>query len=157
MRASSGGSLIPRCAKGLSPLDLLRAIGVSCALFPLSLVINAIAGRLMGVNLSVDAPKDLPWKMWLVGMVSAPIISAIGAVWYFAAGTAVRTVISGLALGAVMVATGILLDCVFILPLKKGTAIMRGYFSAWQYWITLSLLIGTSTLVGAWPARMLLG
>jgi len=132
-------------------MNLLRAVGISGALFAVSLVINAIAGRAIGVNLSVALPDDLPRRMWLVGMLSAPVLAATGAVWYFTGGSLSRTAATGAILGAVMVVTGIVLDCVFILPLKNGVAIMGGYFRAWQYWLTLALLAGTSTLVGAWP------
>ena len=132
-------------------VDLLRAVGISGALFVVSLVINAIAGRVIGVNLSVALPEELPRAMWLVGMLSAPPIAAIGAAWYFGSGSVARTVVTGAALGAVMVVTGIVLDCLFILPLKNGVALMGGYFRAWQYWFTLALLAGTCTAVGAWP------
>jgi hypothetical protein len=132
-------------------MNLLRAVGISSALFVVSLVINAIAGRAIGVNLSVALPDDLPWKMWLVGAVSAPVLATIGAVWYFADGSLLRTAATGAILGAVMVVTGIALDCLFILPLKSGPAIMGRYFRTWQYWLTLGLLAATSTLAGAWP------
>ena len=132
-------------------MNLLRAVGISGALFVVSLVINAIAGRAIGVNLSVALPDDLPWKMWLVGTLSAPALAVIGAVWYFTGGSLPRTATAGAILGAVMVVTGIVLDCLFILPLKNGVAIIGGYFRAWQYWLTLALLAVTSTVVGAWP------
>jgi len=132
-------------------MDLLRAVGISGALFVVSLVISAIAGRAIGVNLSVALPEELPWPMWLVGMLSAPPIAATGALWYFAGGSVSRTAAAGVALAAVMVVTGIVLDCLFILPLENGVTIMGSYFRAWQYWLTLALLAGTSTVVGAWP------
>ncbi len=130
-------------------MEILRAVGVTTTLFMISLVINAIAGRIIGVNLAVALPAELPWSIWLVAMVSAPLLAVIGTAWYFAKGSVMVTAARGAALGALMIATGIILDCIFILPLKNGTTIMVGYFKAWQYWLTLALLFGACTITGA--------
>jgi hypothetical protein len=127
---------------------ILRAVGISTTLFVMSLIINAIAGRVIGVNLAVALPAELPWSIWLVGMVSAPVLATIGTVWYFADGAVAASAVSGAALGALMIATGIVLDCIFIMPLKNGSKILVGYFKKWQYWFTLALLFVACMVTG---------
>lgn len=130
-------------------MNVLRAAGISAALFALSLIINAIAGRTIGVDLSRTPPADLPWKMWLVGMLSAPLIGSVAAVWYFSGTAEPRSLTSALALGTLMTGIGVVLDAVFILPLDNGAAILLGYFGKWQYWLTLALLTASVTVTGA--------
>jgi hypothetical protein len=130
-------------------VDLLRASGISATLFAASLIINAVAGRILGVDLSKTPPDRLPSTMWLVGMLSAPFIGLSGAFWYFSASPQPASFTTGLALGALMTGIGIVLDAVFILPLRSGTAILLGYFRKWQYWLTLAILAVTVTTFGA--------
>lgn len=130
-------------------VDLLRATGISAALFAVSLIINAIAGRILGVDLSKTTPDRLPLTMWLVGMLSAPFIGLSGAFWYFSGSTQPASFTTGLALGALMTGIGILLDAVFILPLRSGAAILLGYFKKWQYWLTLAILTAAVATFGA--------
>jgi hypothetical protein len=132
-------------------MDLPRAVGVAGAMFLVSLVINAGAGRVIGVNLAADPPAELPWTMWLVAMLSGPALAGVGARYYFSSGTVARTGAAGLALGVVWLVTGIVLDALFILPLKSGVRILGGYFRAWQYWFTLALIFGICGVAGAWP------
>lgn len=126
-------------------MDLLKACGISAALFAVSLIINAIAGRVVGVDLSKTPPGNLPWTMWLVGALSAPPIGSVGAFWYFSGSAGTASLANGLALGALMVGIGIVLDAAFILPLRNGAAILLGYFRKWQYWLTLALLMSSVT------------
>lgn len=127
-------------------MALLEMAGVGALLFVASLVINAVGGRVLHVDVARTQPADMPASMWLVGLLGTATITALGASWYLSAkgGGA----LTGLTLGLVFVFVGIALDAVFILPLKNGRRMLLGYFRQWQYWLTLSVLVAVSTIVG---------
>lgn len=128
-------------------MNLLVMAGLGLFLFALSLVINAIAGRVLGVALSRTIPSELPKSMWIVGVVQIAIIGSLGALWYFSSRPAGLG--EGFVLGIVLVLVGIALDAAFILPLKNGRQILLGYLRQWQYWLTLTTLVLVCAGVGA--------
>jgi hypothetical protein len=134
-------------------VDIPRAIGIGVAAFVATLVINAVAGRAIGVDLAKAQPADLPASMWLVGIGSCVILSPVAAWWYFLPRAPSPSAANGMILGLIAVATGFVLDCVAIIPRAGGMRIMIGYLKSAPYWAALGVVFLGCTLVGAWGAR----
>ncbi len=130
-------------------MDLPRAIGIGFAAFVATLIVNAIAGRILGVDLARTRPSDLPMSMWLVGIVSSVVLSPLAAWWYFLPPVIVRSTTNGMLLGLIAVSTGVVLDCLAILPRADGGRIMLGYFKSPPYWVALVVVFLGCALVGA--------
>ena len=90
----------------------------------------------------------MPVSMWLVGLVGTSALGALGASWYFASGASAGPG-AGLSLEVVLVLLGIVLDAVFILPLRNWRLILLDYFRQWQFWLTLGALVSVCTAVGS--------
>ncbi len=69
------------------------------------------------------------------------------------AGVKRRIAASGMLLGAVAVATGVILDCVAIVPRSGGMRMMLGYLQSPAYWVALALVFAGCALVGVLGAR----
>lgn len=130
-------------------LELLKMAGLGALLFGASLVVNGVAGRILHVDVARTRPGDLPASMWLVGLTGTLVLTSLGAWWYFSSRSG--GAMSGLVLGLVFVVVGVVLDAVFILPLRNGSQILLGYFRQWQYWLTLSVLMVVSIGVAMVP------
>ncbi len=134
-------------------VDLPRAIGIGVVAFVATLVINAIAGRIVGVDLSRAQPAELPVSMWIVGIASAALLGPAAAWWYFLPGAPLPSAVSGMILGLVAVSTGFVLDCLAIMPRKGGPRMMLGYLKCPPYWLALALVFAGCTVVGALGGR----
>ena len=57
-------------------------------------------------------------------------------------------------LGLTVALTGFVLDCVAIIPLDGGPAIMLGYLESAPYWVAVALVFLGCAFVGAWKGRI---
>ncbi len=113
-----------------------------------SLLACGIAGRILKLDLAKADPRTLPAAMWIVALVSTPILVALGARWYFKSPRMAPSAKSGAALGALYTVAGIVFDSIALAPHPNGLRILLGYFAMPWYWTAFVLILGTCTFVG---------
>ena len=127
-----------------------RAVLISVALYVMTFVVGvilAIAGRLNFSN-----PAEIPAYFWIISLVTTVAFTAIASFWYFSSEGSKRNVKEGLTLGIFFVVIGFVLDILFFLPsLFTGSnfEMLLRYYKEPMFYLTLILVIGTTTFIGS--------
>lgn len=125
-----------------------RAIGIGIVLFVVSLIINAISSKIIGVDLNKDYPASFPLSLWLASIISVVILSILGSLWYFKSPKIVPDAKNGFLQGLVIIILGFILDGVAIVPRSNGRKIMTGYYKEPLYWTALIVILVICTFMG---------
>jgi hydrogenase-4 membrane subunit HyfE len=134
-------------------MEIKRAVFIGTIIFIASLVINAFLARFFGIDLKSVLPKDIPEGMWLCGALFAILFSSWGAYVYFKSAATRANLKNGFLFGAIICVLSFLLDIIFLIFYKNGTAILLGYYSSFGYWLTFFLIICSSSMVGYLKGR----
>lgn len=130
-----------------------RAIGIGLLIFLLSLLVNAMAAHLIGINIKTTSPNNIPPSLWLTGIFTAVILSISGSWWFFRSKKIQAGVINGGIFGIIICMLGFILDIIALLPYKNGVNLLMGYYVQKGYWIAFILIIISSTLVGYYKSK----
>lgn len=127
---------------------LKRAVKIGFVVFLFSLIINAIAARILRVDIKNVSPNNLPTAMWFFGIIGAVISSIFGSLWFFSSRKIQARVGNGLMFGVVVSILGFILDIAALAPLKNGATLLAVYYTRIEYWTAFILIIMTSSLIG---------
>ena len=134
-------------------MNLKRVIGISTLVFLSVLIASIIGAKLVGVDLEVADPANLPLAMWLVGILSSAALCAGGTLWLFKLGEIVPSARNGFLCGLVAGALGFVLDWVALIPHRNGLNILLKYFTRPEYWTAFILIPIACALVGYLSAK----
>ncbi|MCH8050181.1 hypothetical protein IIB51_02145 [Patescibacteria group bacterium] len=129
-------------------MNYKRALLLSLLAYVISFIVGLLAALIFSVDFSGDEP--IPQSLWYVGIIASVIIMASLTLWYFKSDTTRAGTLNGLAFGAVAVFFSAILDTLIFIPAAlsgKGNELIA-YYSEPFFWITLILVIVTTTLVG---------
>lgn len=126
-------------------LTTLGIISVACAATLLSTIIG---GKILGVDLEVVYPADIPITMWLFCIISVLAIMSLATIWYIKSLKLKPTLKNGFYFGALIVPFGFVGDIILLVPHTNGVDILISYYEQPAYWITLGLIVGVCALIG---------
>ena len=129
-------------------MNYKRALLLSLLAYVISFIVGFLAALAFSVDFSGDEP--IPQSLWYVGLVASVIIMASLTLWYFKSDTTTASTLNGLAFGAIAVVFSAALDALIFIPATlsgRGNELIS-YYSEPLFWITLILVIVTTTLVG---------
>lgn len=131
-------------------MNIKRAIGASI----LTYITTFIAGIIFAKTLGVTDPSvdQVPVLLWILGIAAAICFTWIFSKWYFKSSRVTSGSRQGLILGVIMILVGFVLDVLTVLPstgsLGEGLALLGDYYGQWFFWVTVILIISTTTYVG---------
>ena len=129
-------------------MNYKRALLLSLLAYVISFIVGLLAALIFSVDFSGDDP--IPRSLWYVGIIASIIIMASFTLWYFKSDTTTASTLNGLAFGAIAVVFSAALDALIFTPAAlsgRGNELIS-YYSEPLFWITLILVIVTTTLVG---------
>ena len=130
-----------------------RALVIGSLMFPVSLITVDIGAMITGIDLASTYPANIPGSMWILGNASAAILGAAGSWWYFKSPETSAGAVSGLYLGLIACALGIVFDGAALLSQKNGLDILLAYFTMPQYWSASVLILSASAITGRLAER----
>jgi hypothetical protein len=134
-------------------INLKRAILASIMAYIASLIVGIIVAIGAGINLGET--QEIPPLLWYVGSIAAIIFAGVFAFWYFRSPSISPSAKTGLYFGIVMIVTGFTLDLITLLPLlthENPLEPILGYYLAPMFWVTLLLILATTSLIGKYLA-----
>lgn len=134
-------------------MEIKRGLGIILLLVVVMWLITVIISRLFGVNLENTDPANLPQAVWYISIISAGLLSAIGAMWYFKSPKIVSNTKNGFLLGLAMNIFGLVGDFLLLVPHQGGLDIFKKYLAQPMFWLAFVSILIACTLVGYTRAK----
>jgi hypothetical protein len=129
-------------------MEIKRGLGIILSLCVAMWLVTVVVSRLFGVNLENTDPASLPQAVWYISIISAGLLSAIGAMWYFKSPKIVSNAKNGFLLGLAMNIFGLVSDFLLFVPHQGGLDIFKKYFAQPMFWLAFVSILIACTLVG---------
>lgn len=121
---------------------------MSLLLYLSTFVVSIICGNLTGQDMS--SMNTISDSMWIVGMISAPLLTAIFTYWYFCTKDFKASAEQGFFFGITATIISTILDLLlFSAGNANGANVdMMKYYGDFRFWVILLMVIAVSSAVG---------
>ncbi|MBS3083478.1 hypothetical protein J4423_01600 [Candidatus Pacearchaeota archaeon] len=129
-------------------MNLKRGILIGLALYLITFIVGIVLTVIAQINF--ESLQNMPTTYWIITIIVTVILTSLTSLWYFS--KAERNIIEGLKLGITFAIIGFVLDLLFFIPLflkSSGTQIILQYYSTPSFYITLALVIATTSFIGS--------
>ncbi len=133
-------------------MNIKRAIWMGVLAYLASFFIGIIGAAVLGIDLTTAVEPSM--TLWIWGIVFTIVLMGLFALWYFK--TETPSVKTGLYFGLIAVGVGFVIDAIIIVPFILSSTAPQdplAYYLNPLFWLTLVLLVATTTLVGWWKAK----
>jgi len=134
-------------------MEIKRGLGIILLLFFVMWLVTVVLSRLFGVNFENTDPANLPQAVWYISIISAGLLSAIGAMWYFKSPKIVSNTKNGFLFGLAINIFGLVGDFLLFAPHQGGLDVFKKYFVQPMFWFALIFILIACTLVGYTRAK----
>jgi hypothetical protein len=126
-------------------MNLKRAIWMGALVYIISFILGFIGALIIGIDLTTV--KEPTTGLWIFGIIVTVIVMIIFTIWYFKGKELKASAKEGFLFGITTVILGFILDLLISFILRRVQD-LSSYYSNPLFWVTLFILLITSTVVG---------